>query len=1097
MKASETTLGELLQGQCQYLVPLYQRPYSWERANLRQLWTDITAVAAAGPAATHFMGSLVLAPSPLTTPAGVAIWLVVDGQQRLTALSVLLCAIRDHVQADDPRLAAKIDDLYLVNKYASGNERYTLLPTRADRATWTALIERSPDAGGRVGIADTYQFFRKELAAPGDGNDPVDPALIEQAIVGQLTIVEIAAHADDDVYRIFESLNHTGRRLTQADLLRNYLFMRLPTRADHVYTWQWFPLQELLGDRLEDLVWLDLVLRGDDRATKEAVYQSQRQFLLTLPGEEAIEQWISELHQKAHLFSRIIDPSREADPRLRQALDRLRRWGADVVWPIALHILIAYADKRLDTTEAVAALRVVESYLVRRMLVGIASTNSNRILMSLVKDLGDRPPTAAAVTRVLSGPRKKFPTDQHVLDAILVNPFYWTGRGPQRTYVLRCLEEDYEHLEPVDWQVKLTIEHVLPQALSRPAWQATLDDDLGEDESRDELHRSLVHTLGNLTLTAYNPKLSDHEFSAKRKLLADSGLAMNREIADRTRWGRPEIQARGRALGARIVKIWPGPDETVIQRPVDQRWVLMTRVLAAIPAGRWTSYSDVAEVIGTHAVAVGARLASVRVPNAHRVLQLNGSISPDFRWPDPERTDDPRAVLLAEGVVLSRGGKALARQRMTAAELADAADFETPDSDGNIARDIADDHETPQTPIPAGSAVGGGVVVTGERPRTELFGGAGELAERAGGSPDPIYRDRVRGCLLGGALGDALGAGIEFQSLADIRREYGPAGVTGPTEAYGVRAPLTDDTQMTLFTAEGLIRASVRGRSKGIVDPPSVLWDAYRRWLTTQTQPFPAGDAPADAAGWLAAQPMLYAQRAPGNACLSGLRSATMGTLARPANPDSKGCGAVMRSAPFGLLRRGAETSFDHAVEGAVLTHGHPTGYLAAGAFAWIVATVLDGASIAEATDSAIGRLSAEPNGREVTAALRAALGRAAEGAPTPERLESLGGGWTAEEALSIAVYCAVAAPDDPRVALLAAVNHSGDSDSTGAICGNLVGVGGGEQALPADWVRELEGYELVGQVADDLVTELENTASVADAFGAPTPSWAARYPGH
>ncbi|WP_261556794.1 ADP-ribosylglycohydrolase family protein [Frankia tisae] len=154
-------------------------------------------------------------------------------------------------------------------------------------------------------------------------------------------------------------------------------------------------------------------------------------------------------------------------------------------------------------------------------------------------------------------------------------------------------------------------------------------------------------------------------------------------------------------------------------------------------------------------------------------------------------------------------------------------------------------------------------------------------------------RDRVHGCLLGGALGDALGAGIEFQSLADVRQVHGPAGVTGPTDAYGVHAPLTDDTQMTLFTAEGLIRASVHGRSKGIVDPPSVLWGAYRRWLTTQTRPFPTDGAPAVTDGWLAAQPVLYARRAPGNACLSGLQRDTMGTLARPANPDSKGCGAL------------------------------------------------------------------------------------------------------------------------------------------------------------------------------------------------------------
>ncbi|OHV37180.1 hypothetical protein BCD49_17805 [Pseudofrankia sp. EUN1h] len=367
------------------------------------------------------------------------------------------------------------------------------------------------------------------------------------------------------------------------------------------------------------------------------------------------------------------------------------------------------------------------------------------------------------------------------------------------------------------------------------------------------------------------------------------------------------------------------------------------------------------------------------------------------------------------------------------------------------------------------------------------------------------YRDRVRGCLLGGALGDALGAGIEFLSLDEIRRAYGPDGVTGLTEAYGVFAPITDDTQMTLFTAEGLIRASVRGRSRGICHPPTVLWQAYQRWLVTQRM----NEPPAEVSGWLAAQPVLYARRAPGNACLSGLSAPKMGTPESPANPDSKGCGTVMRSAPFGLLRREPEDAWSLAVECAVLTHGHPSGYLAAGAFAWIVAEVLEGASVLAAATSALRRAEDEPVGHEVARALRAALGAAGEiaadgpgagGLASPElmagRVETLGAGWVAEEALAIAVFCAVTAADDPRVALLAAVNHSGDSDSTGAICGNLVGAALGEDALPADWLDELEGHSLVREVADDLVREVTGSADVADPWGGATTEWVARYPG-
>jgi alkylated DNA nucleotide flippase Atl1 len=679
VKASETTLRSLLQGERQYVVPLYQRPYSWERKDLDKLWQDLLSVAEGGTSTSHFLGSVVLAPSPTNTPAGVQTWLVVDGQQRLTTLSVLLCAIRDHVRAEDPRLAEKIDDLYLVNRYASGQERYTLLPTQADRASWIALLEQAPEAGGEDRIGEAYRFFRKELVAADDPDDPHDIARIEQAVAGQLSIVEIAAHPDDNVHRIFESLNHTGQPLTQADLLRNYLFMRLPTRADHVYEHQWLPLQKLLTNKqLEELVWLDLVLRGDDRATQDAVYQSQQQYLDQLAGEAEIEEWITELHRKARLFRKVLDPATESDLVLRRALGRLKRWAAQVVHPIALRVMVAHQAEGLDATEAARALRVVESFLVRRMIVGIGTTGTNRILMTLVKELGEAVPTAEEITRVLSGPRKKFPTDRHVREAVLVNNFYWTGRGPQRTFVLRCLEEDHNHGEPIDFaNSKLTIEHVLPQSPTQE-WRDMLAEEVEGDETPEELHSKLVHTLGNLSLTAYNAKLANDGFAAKKKILADSGLTMNREIAATQRWGAKEIRQRGRALAERALRVWPGPDESAepAPAPMDRRWSLMNQILASIPAGRWTSYSDVAEVLGAHATEVGHRLTKFPAPNAHRVFRLNGLVAHDFRWPDPERNDDYRTVLEAEGVRFSTSDKAAADQRLTAAELAALVDLD-------------------------------------------------------------------------------------------------------------------------------------------------------------------------------------------------------------------------------------------------------------------------------------------------------------------------------------------------------------------------------------------------------------------------------------
>lgn len=255
--------------------------------------------------------------------------------------------------------------------------------------------------------------------------------------------------------------------------------------------------------------------------------------------------------------------------------------------------------------------------------------------------------------------------------------------------------------------------------------------------------------------------------------------------------------------------------------------------------------------------------------------------------------------------------------------------------------------------------------------------------------------DRVRGCVLGGAIGDALGAPVEFQSLAEIRRIYGPAGLDHMVwHDSGWLGAVTDDTQMTLFTMEGLIR------SDGM-DVPAAVHAAHRRWYGTQMLPGPPGDdRPQRTAtggtvtmdGWLASHQWLYARRAPGNACMSGLRSETMGTTDRPANPGSKGCGAVMRSAPFGLNPSWtAEHAFDLAAECAVQTHGHPSGYLAAGALAAITRRLLDGMDLAEAVFWTLETVGSVRGGQEVHGALNNAFEAAKTGRPSPERLEELG----------------------------------------------------------------------------------------------------------
>ncbi|MBB5785099.1 ADP-ribosylglycohydrolase family protein [Nonomuraea jabiensis] len=347
-------------------------------------------------------------------------------------------------------------------------------------------------------------------------------------------------------------------------------------------------------------------------------------------------------------------------------------------------------------------------------------------------------------------------------------------------------------------------------------------------------------------------------------------------------------------------------------------------------------------------------------------------------------------------------------------------------------------------------------------------------------------RDRVRGCLLGGAIGDALGSPIEFQSLREIRREHGAEGITGYVTTWrGKSGLITDDTQMTLFTVEGLLQARAEGAPEGAAYPyPAVVEpvrQAYLRWFDTQNhQSPPPADRP-HRTGRLREETWLYSRRAPGNACLSGLHQQFPGPAPLgapgPVNPNSKGCGTVMRSAPFGLValsgpvgaRPDPREAFEVAAACAQITHGHPTGYLAAGAFAAITAHLVAGEALEPAVHHALDLLAAYPAHEETSAALRAAVALAGDGgAHSPERVESLGGAWVAEEALAIGVYCALAEPSVER-ALLLSVNHSGDSDSTGSVCGNLLGALHGTGVLPVAWLHPLEGRDTIERLAAEL----------------------------
>lgn len=345
----------------------------------------------------------------------------------------------------------------------------------------------------------------------------------------------------------------------------------------------------------------------------------------------------------------------------------------------------------------------------------------------------------------------------------------------------------------------------------------------------------------------------------------------------------------------------------------------------------------------------------------------------------------------------------------------------------------------------------------------------------------PSFASRVHGSLLGGALGDSLGYAVEFDSLAAIRAQYGPSGLVS-FEQLEEPSHFSDDTQMTLYTVDGLVEALEWANDGVAADEIACLWLAYLRWLATQDVEA-ASSAPVPQPRWIDGQEVLKHRRAPGNACLSGLASGAMGTAARPVNPESKGCGTVMRSAPFGLIPHiSREAVYKLSADAAALTHGHPSARLSAAAFSLLIHNIVAGGDVRTAAVDALAFINGVPTkAPELPARLEAALdlSRSASVAGPGELNSVLGEGWIAEEALAVGLYAVLATEgSDPadhfRNAVAVAINHGGDSDSTGSIAGNILGALYGEACLPSEWLTALEAPDVIRGMAQRLLAVTE-----------------------
>ena len=338
-----------------------------------------------------------------------------------------------------------------------------------------------------------------------------------------------------------------------------------------------------------------------------------------------------------------------------------------------------------------------------------------------------------------------------------------------------------------------------------------------------------------------------------------------------------------------------------------------------------------------------------------------------------------------------------------------------------------------------------------------------------------IEATKYIGCLLGGAVGDALGYPIEFMTYQEIVDTYGKSGITDLLLSEHGLALISDDTQMTLFTVEGLMWSKRVENKHGYCNIPARCFYSYQRWLYTQNFPLADSnyqwildDKRLDVRSPLLKTKELFARRAPGNTCLQALMDAkdqNYGTIEEPIN-DSKGCGGVMRVSPIGLaLYHNPKKAFEIGCQVAAITHSHPTGFISAGTFTSIIAYILKGLTIENAVSAVIQQIAEAPGSYETLTLLKKAVELYHSGDPSVEKIVQLGQGFVAEEALAIGVYAALCHSENLKRALILAVNHDGDSDSTGAICGNIVGAYLGKSSIPQDWLDKLECKDVIEEM--------------------------------
>ena len=558
MKATEAKLLSFLQKAPQFIIPIYQRTYSWTDKQCRQLWDDILRAGSSDTISVHFIGSIVYVEQGLGQITHQAPLLVIDGQQRLTTLSLLIEALARAVGDGEPVdgfSAAKLRHYYLSNPLEAGDRYFKLLLSQTDDASLKAIIRNSEQPHEpSLRVTQNFAMLTDLLAGLNGDLAPVCRGL------AKLVVVDIALSRDqDNPQLIFESMNSTGKELSQADLIRNFILMGLePAVQTRLYTEYWRLMeldfgQEAYGTQFDSFMRHYLTVRTGDIPREREVYEAFKDYSRTTTVRAAgIEALVKDIRTFARYFCALA-LGKEPDPTLGLAFHDLRELKVDVAYPFLLELYDDYANGVLEAADFTTAVRLVEAYVFRRAICAIPTNSMNKTFATFGKALRRDRYLESVKAHFLTLPSYRgFPGDDEFRRDLQTRDLY---HFPRRSFWLRRLENHgrQEHV-PVD---EYTIEHIMPQNPNlSTAWQQ----DLGAEWKR--VQEQWLHTLGNLTLTGYNAEYSDRPFAEKRDMTGgfrESPLRVNAGLGLIDVWNEAAIQERAARLADQALRVWPAP----------------------------------------------------------------------------------------------------------------------------------------------------------------------------------------------------------------------------------------------------------------------------------------------------------------------------------------------------------------------------------------------------------------------------------------------------------------------------------------------------------------------------------------------------------